>query len=398
MSSDDQQAPAGSPIFNDLVERLEAKEEEARAEAVEAVGQLSPEMAMEGAAVLIPPLVAALGRRRNFGDEVCVQGLQAISTMGSAAVPHLTDQLEGGSYFATQIASAALARSGDSEGGARGRELLARFLFPEPPEEYDEWRARHAVAALKLIGDDEAVDFLANQVLGSHPNEFVRSQAAWALGNIANSRAAAALRRALDDPSTANVQPGARWALDKLEEVEPGSSLAEPPTPLPEMGVGRETGESKNEGPTQGGFFSRLFGRSGGGRESREKTKRQIKKMLAEAGPTTLRGCKQILSVTILHEKPVPPGYSGQKIAGLFVEQYKKSGWIPTDLSLGDDTPVVAIRRENVASLQTSERNAILADLMARVAKGKGVEGCAAITFSGDNPALGPTFFSVLAK
>jgi HEAT repeat protein len=226
MSSDHQQAPEGSPAIDDLIERLGESEKETRAEAVKAVGQLSQEMAMEGAGALVPPLVTALRWGRNFGDEVFNEGLRAIKTMGPAAVPHLVDLLDADNYLTVQIACAALARSGDPEGGERGRKLLAEFIIPEPSMIADEWKARNAVAAMEAIGDDEAVDFLANQVLGNHADEFVRSAAAWSLGRLGNPRATAALQKALNDPSTSNVQPMVRSALEKLKGVEPPASSA----------------------------------------------------------------------------------------------------------------------------------------------------------------------------
>ncbi|TFH59974.1 MAG: hypothetical protein E4G90_10080 [Gemmatimonadales bacterium] len=157
--------------------------------------------------------------------------------------------------------------------------------------------------------------------------------------------------------------------------------------------------ESDNNAPTQGGFFSRLFGGSkAGGNDSLGKQTREIKKMLAKAGPTTLNGCSQILTVAIIHEKPLRPEHSAEMLALVLVEKHKEKGWIPSNLRLWDHTPVDASHREDAGSLSESEKNAVLAEGIARVVKGESLHGFVAATFSGDNPALGPTFFSVLAK
>ena len=156
--------------------------------------------------------------------------------------------------------------------------------------------------------------------------------------------------------------------------------------------------ESKDGAPTQGGFFSRLFsGAKAGGKASVGKQTRQIEKMLANSGPTTLNGCSQILTVAIIHEKPLRPDISAEMLAMVLVEKHKEKGWIPSNLRLWDHTPVDASHREEAGSLSVSERNAVLAEGIARVVKGESLHGLVATTFSGDIPQLGHTFFSVLA-
>lgn len=136
----------------------------------------------------------------------------------------------------------------------------------------------------------------------------------------------------------------------------------------------------------------------GSTKQLHEKAGARIHKMLAKAGPTTLSGCTQILAVAILHEQPSPPGHSPQKIAGLFVEQYKGPGWVPPTLSVGHDTPVEMVHRRDAAGLQVSDSNAIIADTISGLVPGVYLDECSAITFSGDNPAMGKTFFSLLAR
>lgn len=109
-------------------------------------------------------------------------------------------------------------------------EDLAKAIFLDDPMAFDEYRAKDALKAVEAMGDDKAVDFLAEKVLGKHPDQYIRSAAAMALGRLGNPRAASALKKALNDPSTSNVVPAVRFALGKLGEVEAPASAPSPQT------------------------------------------------------------------------------------------------------------------------------------------------------------------------
>jgi hypothetical protein len=145
-------------------------------------------------------------------------------------------------------------------------------------------------------------------------------------------------------------------------------------------------------------FFSRLFGWMGSKEKvSTEEAEALIREKLANAGSGTLIGCKHIIAIAILHELPMQPSFSIKKIAGLFVDQYKQPGWIPRDIVVLDGIGVESIHRENAGRMSPGESNQILAEKLAAMVKPKAVASCSAITFSGDNAALGHTFFAVVA-
>jgi len=147
------------------------------------------------------------------------------------------------------------------------------------------------------------------------------------------------------------------------------------------------------------GFFSKLWGKSKSDpEEAAKEATSQIRKKLADAGPTTLSACSQIVAIAILHEYPMQPDFSVRKLAGLFVDQYKKPGWIPYSLMVGSGTPIESIHRENAGRMAASESNQILAEELATMVKPKLVGSCSAIAFSGDNQALGRTIFAVVAR
>lgn len=144
--------------------------------------------------------------------------------------------------------------------------------------------------------------------------------------------------------------------------------------------------------------FSRTKNEPGPGGPPDEVAAERIRGMLGEAGATTLRGCSQILAIAIVHERPHLTGHPAEEIARTFVEQYKAPGWVPADLTLEAHTPVEMVHRPDAASLQSTESNGVLAETVSKLAPTANLDECSAIGFSGDNPALGHTFFSILAK
>lgn len=123
-----------------------------------------------------------------------------------------------------------------------------------------------------------------------------------------------------------------------------------------------------------------------------------IRAKLDAAEATTLAGCARLAAVAIVHELPHQTGYPARHIAGLLVEQYKQSGWIPASLTVDDETPVGMLHHPGVSLLDTSEVNAIHASALLALAQDVAPRECEAISFSGENPALGPTYFSILAE
>ncbi len=149
----------------------------------------------------------------------------------------------------------------------------------------------------------------------------------------------------------------------------------------------------------------------------KKSAKLRIKDMLADAGEDTLQGTEEIVAVAILYEGGlfdpqqavvIPSGGGttglspGGQLARILVEQYKKPGWIPANLTVGPGTTVVErklIYGEEIsenAGLDTAGSNAALATMLAEEVDN--VDGCSAIAFIGDSPALGQTFFAVLAR
>lgn len=145
-------------------------------------------------------------------------------------------------------------------------------------------------------------------------------------------------------------------------------------------------------------FFSRLFGWILSKEDvSVEQAAGQIRDMLANAGPGTLAVSKHIFAVAILHERPMPAGQSIPKLARGFVEEYKKTGWIPSEIVVLDVAAAEAIHREDSGQMQPGESNQVLAEKLATMVKPKAVRSSSAVSFSGDNPVLGRTFFAVMA-
>ncbi len=119
--------------------------------------------------------------------------------------------------------------------------------------------------------------------------------------------------------------------------------------------------------------------------------------MLDGADAATLTGCTRVVAVAIVHALPHLTGHPANHIASLFVEQDKARGWIPVSLTVEPDTPVRMVQRPDVSHLRTSEVNAILAEILFDLAPDVDLRECSAIGISGENPALGHTYFAVLA-
>lgn len=126
---------------------------------------------------------------------------------------------------------------------------------------------------------------------------------------------------------------------------------------------------------------------------------------LQKAGPNSLSGTRQILAVAVLYENPrgiaLP---EKQELAGMLVVQYQRPEWIPANLSVEADTPVVArqlirgVEISDGAGLDTAGSNRILSGMLAGVVNPTEARDAAAMAFFGNSIGLGDTFFAVVAR
>jgi len=123
----------------------------------------------------------------------------------------------------------------------------------------------------------------------------------------------------------------------------------------------------------------------------------QLQLKLGKATSTTLNGCTQVAAIAILHERPNTSGFSEQRWARETLKQYKAPGWVPAALRVSDTTPVKMIHQKRTGSIDGPTANAVLADALATLAPATDPGSSECIAFSGDNGALGHTFFAVLA-
>lgn len=116
-----------------------------------------------------------------------------------------------------------MAKMGLSNGFIEEHPLFAVEKEESPFQKFlrgDEYHDLDMVKAMACIGDEDAVDCLANIILKTHPSEQVRTQAAWALGMIGAKSSIPALTEALNDLSWQNVRPVAQKALIKLRSID----------------------------------------------------------------------------------------------------------------------------------------------------------------------------------
>lgn len=83
-----------------------------------------------------------------------------------------------------------------------------------------DYRPRDAAKKLAKLGGDEAVDALIH-ALHHHPNQYVRTEVAFALGGMSDPRVLRALGRAAkSDSSRMNVRPIAADAVQKIQKKQ----------------------------------------------------------------------------------------------------------------------------------------------------------------------------------
>lgn len=138
--------------------------------------------------------------------------------------------------------------------------------------------------------------------------------------------------------------------------------------------------------------------------KKRDDTKATIWSQLQKASAGSLQGSSRIVAIAIIYENPrniaLP---EARKLGELLVAQYKDPDFIPHNLFIDTNTKVMARKlvygREisETSGLDTAESNKILAEMLAASIDLDRCEAPKAMAFTGDSPALGQTFFAVLA-
>jgi hypothetical protein len=174
---------------------------------------------IENAADIFVPALAfsAWGSRKpgQLDKDYSAEVQEFLSELGETAMKQLlamfNDQNVPGNV---QVACVALTKLGEDTLAAEARTKLGAYV-----EGHNQYYSFDAITAMIAIGDEYVVNFLRLVALKSHPDEQVRMRAAQALGLIGDKRAIPDLKEAaLKDRSWQNVQPVAKWALEKLSQ------------------------------------------------------------------------------------------------------------------------------------------------------------------------------------
>jgi HEAT repeat protein len=223
---------AGETPLRPLVERLQAADASARAEAACELGRKGP-----AAAPAVDALVALLPDALRVGPVECGmspwlrrmleakpdewrryetspgrEAARALARIGRPALRPLVAALSAESPRARAHAAFAL---GEMEPRAGRAEALGRLM--QALKDDDEGVREACVRALGEIDDREAVPALLASLRDKAVS--VRSASAWALGEIADPRASLPLAKALKD-ANAEVRKQAAWALGEMKEHE----------------------------------------------------------------------------------------------------------------------------------------------------------------------------------
>lgn len=141
--------------------------------------------------------------------------------------------------------------------------------------------------------------------------------------------------------------------------------------------------------------------RSSGGKIPKKVVEENIRKRLQKADSKSLQDTNTILGVAILYENAM---HGKLIMAQKLMEQYKRQGWVPRNLSVHDRTPIAARQlvygkeiRED-AGLDTAGSNAILAKMLAELVTVPDVDTISAIAFVSQGAPLGQIFLAILAK
>ena len=197
-----------------IVAELKSKDQNVRDAAIEKLEQMDAAVLGENSEFIVEPLVAAARWGHEYKDDASRSAVRVLVKMGESAAPVLLKLTEDDNYVFSQIACIVLAKLGNSNYAADARAKLGAYI-----ERDNEYHARDAIKAMVEISDQYVVDYLILNVLKTHTNEHIRSSAAIALGQIGDKRAISALTEALQDPSWQNVQPAAKWAVQRLKRL-----------------------------------------------------------------------------------------------------------------------------------------------------------------------------------
>jgi len=195
-------AKLGEPAVEPLIAMVEYKVTDVKQgmAAMDALGEIGDPRAVE-------PLIAAFGPHYSWGTKTIAA---AIVKLGEPAVKPLINALKNGDKPVREGAALTLGEIGDS----RAVEPLVAALYDRPT-------SSNATRALVKLGEVAVAPLVACL---QHDNKFVREDAAFALGEIGDTRALDPLIDALKDEDTfeqdvivvALGKLGEPWALEPL--------------------------------------------------------------------------------------------------------------------------------------------------------------------------------------
>lgn len=210
-------AEIGPPLSLEekLAEALKSDSQEEVEAAVDKLHGMKTETLIDNFDLFLTPLLFAGWKHekfvvnKRFSDKV----VQLFEKIGPPAIAALLET-SAGHYGMAKFACIALVRLANPAHAPEARAKLGAFI-----ESGNQYAAGEAIDAMKVIGDQECVDYLRLIALKTNPIEQIRMKAAHALGVIGNKDAIPELTEAaLNDPSLNNVRPIAHRALKQLNE------------------------------------------------------------------------------------------------------------------------------------------------------------------------------------
>ena len=180
--------------FEEVIHALQSTDEDAREEAVRALGELNDPRAVN-------PLILALKDENRYVRREAAKSLGRIGD--EKAIPALIEALKDEDRYG---------REGAAEGLAEMKEKAFSPLLHSLSN--NDWHVRMgALIALRIIGDRNAIPKIIDAL--QDENRFVRREAAKSLGRIGDERVIEPLTRALKDEDT-SVRMRAVSALAKF--------------------------------------------------------------------------------------------------------------------------------------------------------------------------------------
>jgi len=133
--------------------------------------------------------------------------------------------------------------------------------------------------------------------------------------------------------------------------------------------------------------------------------KTHILQLLQKANEHSLQGTSKIMGVAILYESSdYLSSMDNYKLASMLIRQYQNSGFIPKNLSLEHNTPILArqlVQGKEIsptAGLDTKGSNNALAVMLIDVLDPKEMKSASALSLRGNSVATGQTFLAIVAK